>query len=438
MAQQRILGLATATSLVVANMVGSGIYTSLGFQLQGLNSLFAVLLLWVVGGIMALCGSLVYGELGAAFPQNGGEYNFLSKLYSPLIGFLAGWVSAFVGFAAPVAAVSLALGHYLHRATGGQLPALPLSLLALALLTALHAWHTQAGARFQRLSTVVNVGLMLTLIGASLALPQPQPVPLVPTRTDWQEVLRNPAFVTNLYWVSYAYTGWNAAAYIAGEIKEPQRLLPRALIIGTLLVMLLYVLLNYAFLRTVPVAALRGQLEVGYVAGSYLFGTEGARWMGLIIAMTLLGTMSAMTFAGPRVMAQLGQQLPRLAVLGRHNRYGAPTVAVVLQSGIAAVLVLINQFQLVIDLIGFTLALSTSMAVAGIFLLRRRKNLQPSFKIKGYPAIPLLYLAANIWLLYYGLLLKWQASVGSLCIIVLGMLTWQLAKPRSTNNNQHT
>ncbi|MCU0334366.1 MAG: amino acid permease [Chitinophagaceae bacterium] len=435
MAQQRTLGLATATSLVVANMVGSGIYTSLGFQLQGLHSLFAVLMLWVVGGIMALCGSLVYAELGAAFPHNGGEYNFLSKLYSPLVGFLAGWVSAFVGFAAPVAAVSLALGHYLHRATGGQLPALPLSMAVLVLLTVLHAWHTQAGARFQRLSTVVNVLLMLTLIGSSLALQQPQPVPLAPNRTDWQEILGNPAFATNLYWVSYAYTGWNAAAYIAGEIRQPQRLLPRALIIGTLLVMLLYVLLNYAFLRAAPTHALRGQLEVGYIAGGYLFGPGGARWMGLLIAMALLSTMSAMTFAGPRVMAQLGQQVPALLVLGRQNRYGAPTLAVCLQSGIAAVLIAINQFQLVIDLIGFTLAISTSMAVAGVFILRQRPNLQPSFKIWGYPLVPLLYLAGNAWILYYGLLLKWQASLGGLCIIAVGVLIWWLFGRRGTHGN---
>lgn len=431
MAQQRTLGLATATSLVIANMVGSGIYTSLGFQLQGLQSLFAVLLLWVVGGLMALAGSLVYGELGAAFPHNGGEYNFLSKLYSPLVGFLAGWVSAIVGFAAPVAAVSLALGHYLHRATG-QLPALPLSLLALALLTALHAWHTQAGARFQRLSTLINVGLMLTLIGASLALPQPQPVPLVPTRTDWQEVLGNPAFVTNLYWVSYAYTGWNAAAYIAGEIKEPQRLLPRALLAGTLLVMVLYVLLNYAFLRAAPLAALRGQLEVGYVAGTYLFGQTGARWMGLIIALALLSTLSAMTFAGPRVMAQVAKPLPAARRLAWHNRFGAPTVAVVLQSGIAAVLVLINQFQLVIDLIGFTLALSSSLAVAGVFILRRRGLPGAGYRTWGYPWVPLLFLLANGWLLYYGVQLKWQASLGGLGIVGVGWLVWLAGRQKQT------
>ena len=424
MYNQRSLGLATAISLVIANMVGSGIYTSLGFQLQNMQSLFAVLMLWVVGGIIALCGSLVYGELGAAMPENGGEYNFLSHIYSPFVGFLSGWVSAIVGFAAPVAAVSIALGHYLHS-VWPALPQLGMGIAVLAGITAIHAWNKSVGARFQQVSTLINIAIMLFLIGSGLLAREPQPISVAPTTAGWKEIFTSPHFVTNLYWVSYAYTGWNAASYIAGEIKEPGRKLPQALVAGTGLVTLLYVLLNYAFLNAAPVAAMQGQLEVGFVAAQYLFGAHGANLMGVIISVSLVSTISAMTFAGPRVSARLGDDVMALAPLRRLNRYGVPSLAVIAQSAIALVLVLINQFQLVIDLIGFTLTLSTTLAVLGVFILRRRMpHLRPAYRTWGYPVTPILFLIINAWILYYGFTMKWQASLWGLSIIAAGALVW--------------
>lgn len=431
---QRTLGLATAISLVVANMVGSGIYTSLGFQLQHMQSLFAVLMLWVVGGLVALCGSLVYGELGAAFPQNGGEYNFLSQLYSPLLGFLSGWISAIVGFAAPVAAVCIALGNYMHSVFP-SLPVLTTAVLALLCITTVHAYRTSLGARFQQISTLLNVGVMLLLIFSGLSVMHPQPINVAPDKAGWQEIFSNPHFVTNLYWVSYAYTGWNAASYIAGEIKQPGRNLPLALIIGTVLVMLLYLCINYVFLYAAPVSALQGQLEVGFVAAQYMLGSNGAQLFGIIISISLISTISAMTFAGPRVTARLGHEVQALQVLGRINRHGVPSVAVVTQSLIALALVLFNQFQLVIDIIGFTLSLSTSLTVAGVFILRRKHaHLQPAYRTWGYPLTPILFLLINSWILYYGLWQKWQASLGGLLIIAVGALLWSWHKKSRTPN----
>lgn len=428
----RTLGLATAISLVVANMVGSGIYTSLGFQLQNMQSLFAVLMLWVVGGLVALCGSLVYGELGAAFPQNGGEYNFLSQLYSPLLGFLSGWISAIVGFAAPVAAVCIALGNYLHSVFP-TLPVLTTAVLALLCITAIHAYKTSLGARFQQISTLLNVGVMLLLIISGLSVMHPQAINVAPSKAGWQEIFSNPNFVTNLYWVSYAYTGWNAASYIAGEIKQPGRNLPLALIIGSVLVMLLYLCINYAFLYAAPVSALQGQLEVGFVAAQYMLGSNGAQLFGIIISISLISTISAMTFAGPRVTARLGHEVQALQVLGRINRHGVPGIAIVAQSLIALVLVLFNQFQLVIDIIGFTLSLSTSLTVAGVFILRRKHaHLQPAYRTWGYPVTPILFLLINAWILYYGFMQKWQASLGGLLIIVLGAGLWWWNKKSGT------
>lgn len=421
---KRQLGVPTAIALVIANMIGSGIYTSLGFQLSNMQSLFAVLMLWVTGGIIAVCGALVYGELGAAFPNNGGEYNFLKNLYNPLLGFLAGWVSAFVGFAAPVAAVSIALGNYLHSVFP-VLPVLSTGLGVLVLITTIHSWHVLIGSKFQQLATIANICIICFLIGAGFLTTAHHTIDVSPTAKAWKEVFTSPFFGVNLYWVSYAYTGWNAASYIAGEMKNPEKKLPIALIAGTGIVTVLYVLLNWAFLHAAPIDAMKGQLEVGFVAAQYMFGKMGASLMAIIISISLVSTISAMTFAGPRVSACLQNEVPKLAFLARTNKHGSPSYAIVIQSLVAAVLVLINQFQFVIDLIGFTLTLSTSLTVFGIFKLRKSFPSQPhAYKTWGYPFTPILFLTINAWILFYGFTLKPWVSFYGLSLIVVGAIVY--------------
>ena len=428
---KRQLGIPTAIALVIANMIGSGIYTSLGFQLSNMHSLFAVLMLWVVGGIIAVCGALVYGELGAAFPHNGGEYNFLKKLYNPLLGFLAGWVSAFVGFAAPIAAVSIALGNYLHSVFP-VLPILPTGLGMLALITAIHSWHVLLGSKFQQGATIANLCIIIFLIVAGFLTTAHHHIDVAPSKQAWKEIFTSPFFGVNLYWVSYAYTGWNAASYIAGEMKNPEKKLPIALIAGTSIVTLLYVLLNWAFLHAAPVDALKGQLEVGFVAAQFMFGKIGASLMAIIISISLVSTVSAMVFAGPRVSACLQEEVPKLSFLARTNKHGSPYYAIITQSLIAAVLVLINQFQFVIDLIGFTLTLSTSLTVFGIFKLRKSFP-YPShtYKTWGYPITPILFLTINAWILFYGFTLKpWVSLYGLLLILAGAIVYWIWGKKK--------
>ena len=431
---KRQLGIPTAIALVIANMIGSGIYTSLGFQLSNMQTLFGVLMLWVVGGIIAVCGALVYGELGAAFPNNGGEYNFLKNLYNPLLGFLAGWVSAFVGFAAPVAAVSIALGNYLHSVFP-VLPVLTTGLGMLILITTIHSWHVMIGSKFQQLATIANICIICFLIAAGFLTKIHHTINVTPSAKAWKEVFTSPFFGVNLYWVSYAYTGWNAASYIAGEMKNPEKKLPIALIAGTGIVTVLYVLLNWAFLHAAPVDAMKGQLEVGFVAAQYMFGKIGASLMAIIISVSLVSTISAMTFAGPRVSACLQDEVPKLAFLARTNKHGSPSYAIITQSLVAAVLVLINQFQFVIDLIGFTLTLSTSLTVFGIFKLRRNFPSQPhSYKTWGYPFTPVLFLTINAWILYYGFTLKpWVSFYGLFLILVGAIVYWIWGKKKLTS-----
>ncbi|MFZ4058258.1 MAG: APC family permease [Ferruginibacter sp.] len=430
----RRLGIPTAMALVIANMIGSGIYTSLGFQLANMQSLFAVLMLWVVGGIIAVCGALVYGELGAALPNNGGEYNFLKEIYSPFVGFLAGWVSSFVGFAAPVAAVSIALGNYLNIVFPA-LPPLATGLCILAIITALHAWHVVLGSKFQQVATLANIAIIVFLIVSGFTAHTSQPISVAPTKEGFKEIFNNPYFVVNLYWVSYAYTGWNAASYIAGEIRNPAKNLPIALIAGTGIVTILYVLLNWSFLNVAPASSMKNQLEVGFVAAQFMFGATGSKLMGIIISISLLSTISAMTFAGPRVSACLKEEVPALNWLGKLNKNGSPAIAIYVQSAIAALLVLLNQFQLVIDLIGFTLALSTSLTVFAVFKLRKKyPAVKGRYQTWGYPFTPIIFLLINAWILYYGFMLKPWVSLAGLSLIAAGAIVYMLGKKSTVKN----
>src|SRR5205814_3565838 len=214
----------TATFIVVANMVGTGIFTSLGFQVGGLPSGFAIMAIWMAGGICALCGALSYAELGAALPRSGGEYNFLREIYHPAVGFLAGWISATVGFAAPVAIAAIAFGTYFAEVVPGANP-LFLSLAVVTICTVVLLRDLKLGSAFQNGSTILKVALILVIIVAGLCVKSTEPISFLPTKTDGALILSAP-FAVSLYWVMYAYSGWNASTYIVGQLRYPSRTIP--------------------------------------------------------------------------------------------------------------------------------------------------------------------------------------------------------------------
>ncbi len=266
------IGFYTAISIVIANMIGTGVFTSLGFQVMGIQSGAALLALWIVGGILALCGALTYGEIGAAYPENGGEFHYLSKLYHPALGFLSGWVSVTVGFAAPIAAASMALGKYVHSVY----PTINVMLLAIGVIiciTALHSFNLKAGSAFQRVFTLVKVLVIITFILFGI-LYHPNFDISFQLDSNAASNIFSASFATSLIYVTYAYSGWNAAAYISGEIKNVNRTLPRALFLGTLIVLIVYTLLNFVFLTTTPIETLCGQIEVGYLSANQIFGSN--------------------------------------------------------------------------------------------------------------------------------------------------------------------
>ena len=414
----------TATAVIIANMVGTGVFTSLGFQLADIQSVFVLMMLWIVGGIASLCGAATYAELGAALPRSGGEYNFLGRIYHPIAGFISGWVSALIGFAAPVAAVALAFGKYSTAALPGDYAPWVGKALACALViivTVMHSRNRKASGRFQYGFTAVKVILILAFcLAAFIFTSDPQPISPMPQEGDW-DMLTSAAFGVSLIYVAYAYMGWNAATYISGELENPQRDLPRILISGTGLVMVLYVLLNYVFLYAAPMAAMEGQVEIGYIAAKGIFGDTGGRIAGVMLSLLLISTVSAMTLAGPRALQAIGEDFKALKFLGKVNTDGIPRNAIYFQSAIALIYIVTSSFKAIVVFAGAMLALNSFLAILGVFVLRYREpDLPRPYKTWGYPIVPLVYLAITGFMLAFVVMNEPDKALGGLGIILVG------------------
>lgn len=416
-----------ALAVVVANMIGTGVFTSLGYQLADIDSGFAILALWAIGGVTALCGALSYAEMGAAVPRSGGEYHFLSFVYHPGAGFISGWVSATVGFAAPVALVAMTFGAYLQAV----FPGFPQTIAACVLIAALALGHMrshEASSRVQWVFTLIKLVLILVFCIATFALvPQGQPIRFAPAASDLA-VMGSAGFAVALIYVNYAYTGWNAATYITGELEDPQRSLPRVLAVGTGVVMVIYVLLNAAFLYAAPAAEMVGKIEIGYIAGQYVFGPQGAKIMAVALALLLISSVSAMTLAGPRVLQVIGQDHQIMSVLAKLNGNGIPAIAIALQSIIAIAFVITATFQSILVFTGFVLGLNTLFAVFGVILLRwRQPDLPRPFRVPLYPLPPIIYCSVMLWTLVH--ILRERPIEGwlGLGIVLVGAVAYGLS-----------
>jgi APA family basic amino acid/polyamine antiporter len=419
------IGLWTAMFMVIANMVGTGVFTSLGFQVVDIKSGFPIELLWVLGGIAALCGALTYGELGTALPRSGGEYHLLSRIVHPLVGFLSGWVSATVGFAAPTALAAIAFATYLS-AVFPWIPVVHAAALVVLLFTALHCWSMVWGNRFNNVLTSLKVLLLLLFIVAAFRVPPAQYVTFLPRPGDFDLVL-TPAFAVSLVYVAFAYTGWNAAIYIVGEMEDPRRHLPRALFTGTAVVLVLYTLVNYAFMRTVPFEVLEGQIEVGYLSASRIFGETGGAVMAVTIALILTSTISVMVYVGPRIVQVMGEDFPLLSKLSFRSGKGIPVYAILVQSIITLAFIYTATFQQVLLYAGFTLNLITAVTVAGVFVLRRREpGMERPYRTWGYPWPPIVFLLLSGWSLTFMLIDRPQESLAGLLTLSAGLLIYLL------------
>jgi len=421
----------TAVAVIIANMVGTGVFTSLGFQLADIQSVFALMMLWIIGGVASLCGAASYAELGAALPRSGGEYNFLGRIYHPMAGFISGWVSAVIGFAAPIAAVALAFGRYSTAALPGNYEPWVGKALACALViivTLIHGRNRKASGQFQFGFTAVKVILILTFcLAAFIFTSNPQPISPIPQAGDW-DVVTSAAFGVSLIYVAYAYTGWNAAVYISGELENPQRDLPRILIFGTGLVMVLYVLLNYVFLYAAPMEAMTEQVEIGYIAAKGIFGETGARIAGGMLSLLLISTVSAMTLAGPRALQAIGEDFKALSFLGRVNKDNIPRNAIYFQSAIALIYILTSSFKAIVVFAGAMLALNSFLAILGVFILRwKEPDLPRPYKTWGYPIVPLVYLTITAFMLAFVVMNEPDKALKGLGIILVGVVFYAVS-----------
>ncbi len=428
-APRRTVGFFTACGIVIANIIGTGVFTSLGFQVADIQSGFALLMLWIVGGIAALCGALCYGELSAALPRSGGEYHFLSEIYHPAVGFMAGFISATVGFAAPIALAAMAFGKYFRGVFDFGSPVL-LSFVLVWMVALFHFGNLRLGSAFQNLWTIVKLLLVGVLIAAGFLVEEKQPITFFPHAADTMSIFSG-AFAVALVYVMYSYSGWNASSYIIGEVKNPKRNVPRSLLAGTLVVIVAYVLLNAVFLATTPQQEMRGQIEIGLIAGKHIFGNDGGRIVGALICLGLVSTISSMTWIGPRVTMSMGEDHWLLRILGRKNAQGVPTNAMIVQLLIVTLLLLTRSFEGVVQYTQFSLLVCSLLAVLGVVLLRiRNPEIARPYRVWLYPLPPILFAAITIWMMIYLLISKTTESVAGMVTAIVGFLLYFCAGKR--------
>jgi APA family basic amino acid/polyamine antiporter len=423
-----------AAALVVSNMIGTGVFMSLGWQIVGFSrpdgtslltgSVFPIIMLWVVGGVLALCGALCYAELATALPRSGGEYNFLSRIYHPLVGFCTGLCSASIGFAAPIAASALVFGDYFCRAWPAWARIIPnntVHVLAFVLVTVVTLCHLRSlrfTGWFQASITGVTVLLILAFVVFGFSMPPGQPVTFLPHAADWNLPVAG-AFGGSLIWVMYSYSGWNAASYIVEEVKNPAKALPRALILGTLFVLTLYVAVNAVFLYTTPLSRLSGQPEVAHLAGVSVFGPVGARISSGLICVGLIANVSGMMWVGSRVSQAIGATYPVLGMLGRTSKTRVPTVSLCYQYAITFGLLFFDP-KSIVNYVESVLIFWSLLAVLGVIVLRfREPNLPRPYRTFGYPVTPLIFAVIALFCLVQTYELhRMETVVGALTVLI--------------------
>ena len=420
------IGWRSAAALVVANMVGTGAFTTLGIQLEWLSNGPALLLLWALGGLVAYCGAVSYAELGTRLPKSGGEAHFLTEIFHPLLGFLSGWVSLTVGFAAAVALSAMAVGSYLSVWTGWS--TVTIAAASIVLLSLAHSVGTRQSKILQNGLTGAKLLLVALLGFLGACLPAPSEAMAV---TSWSlrelpEALSGGAAVAMIS-VFYAFSGWNAAAYIVEEIRRPVKNLPRALVLGTLLVSGLFLLLQYGFLRQAGAEALRGQIDVAQIAAAAMFGETVGRAVSVMIGVLLLTGISAMIWIGPRVVRAMGHRHRLWRTFGKLSWNGLPLRATWLQGIISLFLVFTSSFEQVLLYSGFVLQCFTFLAVAGLLLLRRRERAlgggagegeKEIYRSPLYPLPQFVFLGFSAWSMSYLLVNQpWESLLGLLNVL---------------------
>jgi len=426
----RGLGVIDASLIVVGCIVGAGIFLVSPFVAREVRSPAAFLLTWLLGGGIALSGALSNGELGGIFPRSGGEYVYLREAYGPGVGFLSGWTSFWIGFPGSIAALAAGFGATASALLGLHAPRAPLTVgvLAVAALTLVNSLGLRPGKWTQNFLSLTKLAAFAVLLVLGMLVRGTGPSGLTPFFVAGD---RAGGIAEGLIPVLFAYSGWNAATYVAGEMRDPRRGLGRALALGTLLCVVLYVAINAVYLRALPLAALAGSTDPARVTAVRLGGEFAGRLLSPLVAVCVLSSLQATILVGPRIYQAMAVDGLFFTKLGRmHATTGAPVVALVVQGLVAMALLaagsLDRRFDRVFDdLLTFTMfaivAFST-LAVAAVFVLRvRRPDAPRPFRVPGYPVVPALFVVVNVWLLWNVLEHGSREALKGMAIVATGV-----------------
>ncbi len=427
MPQIHKIGWKTATMLVISNMIGTGVFTSLGYQLAEVQNVWAIVLLWVLGGVLALIGAFTFAELGIHYNKSGGDFVFISEGFTPFWGYLSAWTSLIIGFSAPVAIAGLAMEAYLGPF---HIPNIRIYLvLTIIAISLFHTFSLKKSSIFQNITTLFKILFVLFLLGLG-AFYAPFPNNAINTDTLMVNEIVKPGFAVSLLYVTYAYTGWNAAAYIVGEIKNPQRDLPIALILGTFAVMFIYVLLQLIFLKFGTVEQLKNQPEVALLSIQNILGESAMKWISGGIGFQLIATMSSYIWIGPRIIHSMAQQYSLWRWLRPVNNFGIPVRAIWLQCAVILVLMLSGSLQEVLLYTSFLLQLMGTLAVASYLKINKKGD---KFKSPMSPFIQYLYIAFSLLVLAFIFWDKPKECLIGLCILVVGAITYYFSAKEIIN-----
>jgi len=426
---KRKISIYTASAIVVANMIGTGVFTSVGFQLSDVQNTWSILLLWLIGGLLSLFGAFAYAELGTHFKESGGDYIYLSRVFHPLMGYLSAWAGLTVGFSAPVALAAMAFTKYLSPF--GLQNNVWLAIAVIVLIGFMHSFTIKHSSRFQNGSTIIKVVFIVVLIGIGF-LVQGDGNSAINFSSGWHKEIIKPGFAVSMVYVAFAYAGWNAAAYVVDEINDPRKNLPKALIGSTLFVSILYILFQFVVLKNASITQLAGKEEVTFIAFDNLLGSAGGKWVSVFIALQLIATVSSYLWVGPRVTMAMAKENKLWLPLAKQNKHGIPVGAVWLHVGISIVLTLTGSFEKVLLYAGFVLQLMASLTVASSLFIKDKKP--GSFKSPFRPLLQIIFLLFNAWVLVFTMIERPNESLIGIGILLVGVVIYYFDKPNTEVN----
>jgi APA family basic amino acid/polyamine antiporter len=452
---KRQIGLFSAVMLIAGDMIGTGIFISTGAIAETLPTPGGVLLVWLFGGLLALAGALTCAELSASMPYAGGDYNYIRAAYGGWMGFLSGWSSFLVTFSGAIAFLAVTLNGFMSfffPVLGSAevvfslpLPWVPVSatigtLFAIGvvlLLSGLHCLGVRHGTLTQNILTIMKIGALLAIILFGIMFGNGSTSHFRPL-FNWELIGNSSLFGAAFIPVIFAYSGWNAIIYIAGEVKDPEKNLPRALMYGVLLVMVLYLAINAVYIYAVPVTEMKGALRMSEVATTALFGYKTSALITAIITISILGALNVVTMIGPRIyyaMAKDGVFFRNLTYV--HPEFGTPTHAILLQALWSCLLILTNTWGTLFTYVSVVITLFSAFTIGSVIVLRwKRPDLNRPYRVWGYPIVPLLFVIVHLWIVWGSVTEKPQESLIGLFIVCLGVPVYWLWRSRARGTNR--